>query len=350
VTLVTGIFGLMLHAGFLVMFLRHEMPAMALVNVASVSVWAMALALNRRGRHGAAIVILSLEMVAHACLASWFVGLGSGFQYYIWPAACLFALHPQIRPELGAIAGVAASALFASLYVVFPADGVVEALREVQSRLHYVNALCAPLPVVLVVVVVRQAFEVQSGALREAAVRDELTGLYNRRFGLRFLRAAVERSHRDGTELFVVMADADHFKAINDEYGHHVGDAVLGRLAHVLGSGLRNSDMLCRWGGEEFLLAFSGFPAHGIRERKETLRQSIADLETMAGMPATTMSFGLARLHAGESADAIVRRADRLMYEAKQSGRNRIEDDLGARPVASTTSDTGLKPFTRGRA
>ncbi|QID19512.1 GGDEF domain-containing protein [Nitrogeniibacter mangrovi] len=337
VMLVGSVIGLLGHVGFLVLFVAYGLAFMAAVNVGSVLLWLAAGRVALRGHHGAAIAIACVELVVHACLAVWQVGLGAGFQYYLWSAACLLVLNPHMRSDIALVAGVCVSLVFASLHLIFPIGAIAAPLREVQGILNYVNALCAPLPIVFVVIMVRQVSRHQETALREVAARDEVTGVFNRRHGMRVLNRALETAGRDGDTLFVMLGDVDHFKSINDTFGHHVGDGVLAQVAATLACGLRSDDMLCRWGGEEFLMVFSGFPHHGIRERMDTLRRTLVHTSFGEGLPGVTMSFGLTRARPGDSADEIVRRADALMYEAKRAGRNRIVDDLHPRAVAMPT-------------
>jgi len=246
-------------------------------------------------------------------------------------------LNPYMRSELALLAGVCVSLIFACLHLLVPTATIVESLSAIQAPLYFVNALGASLPVVFVVIMVRQAFKSQQAALREVAARDEVTGIFNRRHGMRVLTRGLDETSRSGDALFVMLGDIDHFKQINDAYGHHMGDTVLAHVASVLAGGLRSDDMLCRWGGEEFLMVLHGFRPQGVRDRMDELRSAL-EVTRRDDIPGVTMSFGLTRARPGDTPDEIVRRADLLMYEAKRQGRNCIVDDLQPRAVAMSTN------------
>lgn len=159
--------------------------------------------------------------------------------------------------------------------------------------------------------------------LEDVANRDAMTGLSNRRYGERLLEMEVERAARYERPLSVVLFDVDHFKRINDTYGHPVGDRVLMTVARILGDASRESDVLVRWGGEEFLLIV---PERGMGEAArlaERLRRTLEESD-VAIPRLLTASFGVATLMERESAADVVRRADAAMYAAKQGGRNAV--------------------------
>jgi diguanylate cyclase (GGDEF)-like protein len=159
------------------------------------------------------------------------------------------------------------------------------------------------------------------------ATRDALTGLSNRRQIDLDLEVAVEQARRQGSPLCVAVVDVDHFKAVNDRYGHSVGDEVLTRVAACLAGSVRAGDHVGRFGGEEFLLVLPTTLALA-RPLVERLR---ARLEALPALPAggqpVTASFGLAAWRGDESAADLVRRADQALYRAKDAGRNRVVAD-----------------------
>jgi diguanylate cyclase (GGDEF)-like protein len=118
----------------------------------------------------------------------------------------------------------------------------------------------------------------------------------------------------------VVMIDIDHFKRINDNHGHLVGDKVLCELAHLLQSQMRNDDLLVRWGGEEFVMVLLNTTLNDTIELTERLRQYVAK-QNIQGM-ALTISLGVAQYNSQDSADSILERADKALYKAKSQGRN----------------------------
>lgn len=163
--------------------------------------------------------------------------------------------------------------------------------------------------------------------LADLAIRDPLTGLYNRRYLEHTLDQELARAARLKYPLALVMLDIDHFKRLNDSYGHMAGDEVLKALAQMLRDGLRVGDVACRYGGEEFLLLLPGMPENAVFERAEQLREAFASQETpfREQILQITLSGGIAMYpRDGKSAEALLEYADRMLYLAKRTGRNQV--------------------------
>ena len=172
------------------------------------------------------------------------------------------------------------------------------------------------------------AIAIARARLYEAAITDGMTGLFIRRFTMHKLREEVKRSRRYGNALGVVMCDIDHFKRVNDTWGHPAGDAVIIKVAETLRSGLRiDVDLAGRHGGEEFLLLMPQTDAEGTGVAAERLRAAIEGLEVEIGggrILKVTMSFGATELGSADDADSIIERADQALFESKESGRNKV--------------------------
>lgn len=245
------------------------------------------------GVAGVSIVTMS----SYASVAVYFFGL----------IYCLPLLHEMVHPK------AATEFLVAGLLVIMPlqiwyARGLgLMLLREVEQ---YVR---------------NQAMVVR---LDELVTHDQLTGAYSRRFMLEQLEQHVAMHDRHGTPVSLVMFDLDHFKAINDRYGHSTGDQALREAVRSVTTQLREGDLLGRVGGEEFLvlLPLTTLPeAHALAER---LRQTLAATRIRAGstefpIPA---SFGVAQLHGHENYSDWLSRVDAAMYQAKAHGRNALAD------------------------
>lgn len=163
--------------------------------------------------------------------------------------------------------------------------------------------------------------------LREEAIHDPLTGLYNRRYLEETLKRELSRAERDGHPLSVLMGDIDHFKRLNDTYGHPAGDDVLRALGSLLRRNVRASDIPCRYGGEEFVVVLPNTPLEVARERAELVRQNFADLPIAFGgrQLESTVSIGVSvYLGHGDTVDALISAADQALYKAKQAGRNKV--------------------------
>jgi diguanylate cyclase (GGDEF)-like protein len=158
----------------------------------------------------------------------------------------------------------------------------------------------------------------------DMATRDSLTGLSNRRHFMDMGNRELLLARRSGRPLSVVMLDLDHFKSVNDTYGHAVGDLVLKRFAAIAPVTLRNSDVIGRIGGEEFALMLREMPPRDAAAVAEKLRAAVA-ADRSEGLPAFTVSIGVSGVDASDaSLDDVLRRADKALYAAKADGRNRV--------------------------
>jgi len=163
---------------------------------------------------------------------------------------------------------------------------------------------------------------------RDRATHDPLTGLWNRDHVFSSLAKELDRSMRDGSSLSVIMADLDHFKSVNDTYGHMAGDAVLRETALRAGRSIRKYDMLGRYGGEEFVRVCPGCDAASVGILGERIREGLASepVNTSEGLIPITLSVGTVTTVGGRSTpEAMVRAADAALYRAKENGRNRVE-------------------------
>lgn len=165
--------------------------------------------------------------------------------------------------------------------------------------------------------------------LHEMTLKDPLTGLYNRRYMDEILARELPRAERAGTTLGVVMVDLDHFKRLNDTFGHHAGDQVLKTVAHTLIRAMRTEDTVCRFGGEEFFILMTGGTIKDYLVRAGDLKNRIAALDIQyegQAMGPVTASFGVAGFPAhADTSECLVQQADQALYRAKENGRNRVE-------------------------
>ncbi|MCK5842827.1 MAG: GGDEF domain-containing protein [Candidatus Sabulitectum sp.] len=165
-------------------------------------------------------------------------------------------------------------------------------------------------------------------AKEESAARtDPLTGLLNRRGFLELSRLVVSMAERSAGPFSILMIDLDHFKRVNDKFGHAMGDRVLQEIATVLLRGVRKQDILARWGGEEFIVLLPDTGVNGAKALGEKIRASVEELETCHGEAriCVTLSLGISQYHREEPLTDTIQRADNALYQAKSSGRNRVE-------------------------
>lgn len=160
--------------------------------------------------------------------------------------------------------------------------------------------------------------------LHKMAMTDELTGAFNRRMIVEAINNEIKRSKRLDSIFSLIMFDIDHFKMINDNFGHDAGDFVLKRLAQMVKNRIRVIDIFGRWGGEEFIIVLPSTELESTIILAEDLRIKLSQLD-LEGIGRVTASFGIATYEEGDSIDSIVKKVDNKMYQAKNEGRNRVK-------------------------
>jgi diguanylate cyclase (GGDEF)-like protein len=190
--------------------------------------------------------------------------------------------------------------------------------KQVEKRLRYVNDR---LQTQLIEIGILQS------KLREQAIRDPLTELFNRRYLEETLERELARAAREDYSVCVIMIDLDHFKRVNDTYGHEAGDEVLKTLAITLSEQCRRGDFACRYGGEEFVVIMPNINLETAYERAENIRKSLNSLHVPYRHYSLTItiSMGIACYPInGGTRDSILHAADQAMYGAKEAGRDHI--------------------------
>ena len=190
--------------------------------------------------------------------------------------------------------------------------------KQVEKRLRYVNDR---LQTQLIEIGILQS------RLREQAIRDPLTDLFNRRYLEETLERELARAAREDYPVCVILIDLDHFKRVNDTYGHEAGDEVLKILSVALSEQCRRGDFACRYGGEEFVIVMPNINLEIAYERAENIRRSLNSMRVPYGQYhlTITISTGIACYPInGETRESILRAADQAMYGAKEAGRDHI--------------------------
>lgn len=160
--------------------------------------------------------------------------------------------------------------------------------------------------------------------IRELMLTDPLTGIANRRYLDQRLEHEVQRNHRYGDFFSIIMTDLDHFKQINDKYGHNTGDAVLVQFAKILNDNVRASDFVARFGGEEFVILLPDTDKKGAVELAERIRQDIAQQAFQDVQQSVTASFGVTTVVHAQNGVAVLKKVDEALYSSKEQGRNRV--------------------------
>lgn len=167
------------------------------------------------------------------------------------------------------------------------------------------------------------ALEIEKSEYEKSSKEDPLTGCLNRAGFSSILMREQENLSKNGSPVSFVILDIDHFKQINDSYGHNVGDEVLVNLTKLIQGKIRNTDALVRWGGEEFVVLCGDTPIQNAQFLAEKLRMAIENAELIKQQK-VTCSFGIAEMIAGEDPKRLFERADKALYSSKENGRNRV--------------------------
>lgn len=201
-----------------------------------------------------------------------------------------------------------------------------KATRQILHTLLINMGVCAVITLI-VLFLTNMTISAFQSRLEKMATIDKLTGIYNRQAFDIIIQQILKDIQRKRADLSVLLFDIDYFKTINDDFGHLAGDAVIQHIVAITRGIVRDSDILCRWGGEEFLILLQDCgltDAHQLSEKiRKTVRQTPAVYKGMK--ISSTISFGVTRYHSFETADSLLSRLDALLYKAKQKGRDRSE-------------------------
>ncbi len=315
-----------IDAGYILLFLWLGSMPLAAVNVLSIAMYLGAYRLIQKRYNTAALALIWLEVIGHSALGSLLIGWESGFHYYLLmfiPAIVIANTRGYAAPMV-----LALLAHYLGLHMLSDAVGPLDPLPaqsvKIVNWVHIcvVFAMSAALSAFY-----RRTILIAEARLRKQATRDPLTGLANRSHFDAQATEALERSQRSGVPVTLLLCDVDHFKRVNDQYGHAVGDQVLVAMGQVLADNLREGDVLARWGGEEFLALMPASPLDAARATAERIRAAVAQAPLSVGpAPITlTLSFGVAQVHGPDDLQAAIARADQALYAAKHAGRNRVQ-------------------------
>ncbi len=225
-----------------------------------------------------------------------------------------FVVLPQSRTNIGSMVCVPMKARDESVGVLTATSPEIEAFSEADID-------------VLTFIARTIALDIQNARLRKLSVTDALTGAFNREFLQHRLPSEISEANDGGTSLSVAMVDIDHFKNVNDRYGHNVGDKVLIEVAARLRSAIRKHDLLVRYGGEEFLVVLPDADIERAFEVGDRMRRKVSaeSIKTDDIVVEARVSVGVAQLTEGEQPTNVIHRADTALYKAKGRGRNRVE-------------------------
>lgn len=312
--------------GLLLLFLVLGSVFLAWLNVLSIAMYAGAYWLLLRRINLPALALIWLEVMGHATLGTWFLGWDSGFHYYLLmfiPAIVVSGSRP-LRPVLLLLA---LFSLYLGLHTLSRSAGPQSPLSPIGlAVVHGFNVAVvfgmAAYTARFYYATVRRA----EGQLLALAATDPLTGLANRRNLIASAENTLARALPADQGTALVIADIDHFKQINDQYGHEAGDQVLITMGALLLQTCRAHDVVARWGGEEFLVLLPNTTIDAAGALAERIRHAVAahPMHHAGQRMRATLSMGVAQVQPGEALNAAIARADRALYQSKEAGRNRI--------------------------
>jgi diguanylate cyclase (GGDEF)-like protein len=324
------------HMAFGYLFWEHGVNAMVWANVASVCAYAVAAVLLRRGRVASAMTLMMAEVTLHAVAAVFVVGWESGFHLYLLVVIPGYLANQINRwPTRLAVAGSVSLAYVLLDKFAHHRPPLHPIPPDVLASLHVFNLATTLALLCVFTVMYVQLIAQAERRLHELATTDSLTGLMNRRSMLAALQRLQSQRQRRPQPVALLLIDIDHFKQLNDTHGHALGDWALQAVADVLTIGVRDVDMVSRWGGEEFLIALPDTTPEAALQVADRLRLNIAalrfplprgegDPEGTEREQTLTATFGLADLAPQQSLDGAIHLADVALYQGKQQGRNRV--------------------------
>ncbi|KPH94440.1 DNA polymerase III subunit delta' [Pseudoalteromonas porphyrae] len=317
-------FALATHVLLILFFAQIGALTLAIVNIFSVLAWGSGIFLISQRLHALALRIFCIEVVLHSILACATLGLELGFQFYLWTISSMLLVDYQLKLKQAVIYSMTLIITFAGLYFFFADVTYNYAYVSLLPYINIINIIIAGLPMIYAFSLIREISISQRIELTEMAAKDHLTKLYNRRFAKQLIIETRQKSIMADNQICVVMADIDMFKQINDTYGHDKGDAILTIIASALTNQLNSTDIIVRWGGEEFLIVLANTNEADAFVRIEALRNHIQALSLLSIKPnlTITMSFGLIEWRPLASLEKTLQQADAALYKSKNDGRN----------------------------
>lgn len=311
---------------FLFIFILLGSPILAWVNVLSVAMYAYAYRAFQQRRNRLAILLIRTEVLVHAGLGTVLIGWESGFHYFL--LMFIPALFVTMRARSAWLLAAGLWAYYVGLDVLM---WYIEPLQPISSSallgVHVFN-----LTVVFLMFSYLALFYVSTvtrahKSLARMATTDSLTGLFNRRHMIALTEKELARHHRRPSNLTLLLMDIDHFKQINDQYGHDMGDRVLAAVSDSLKGSMREQDFIGRWGGEEFLAVLPETDFEQAAVSAERIRKAIEGLviDCDGTTVQVTLSIGISQYRAEEPLSSAIARADYALYAGKSAGRNRVE-------------------------
>jgi diguanylate cyclase (GGDEF)-like protein len=251
-------------------------------------------------------------------------GIGLGFHYYLWAIACILLVEQSI-PLFRSIAFAIAMMLVFGILVTTDFPHLSDfPYSRLLPYIHFANVMISGLPMIYALASLREMSIQSREELSNMASKDALTGLHNRRFAQKHLSCPNWFSSYGTEQVFVVMADIDHFKSINDRFGHERGDDVLRIVSGIFIDCFEQPNLAIRWGGEEFLFIVHEEDRYTIQRFIDLITALLEQHKVSREQLKVTLSFGVAKWHKDMNFEEAVSQADQALYESKHNGRNTV--------------------------
>lgn len=315
------------HLMFAGLFYWLGVHTMAWVNLGSVTLFTVSYACLTTRRNMAASILIVSEILLHAILAVLSIGWDSGFHYYLLVMVPVVVISTMRRRSSKYLLSTLVFVLYLVLDFTMHSTKPRHDLNpDVLSALRGFNVAVTFLLLFYLSNLYMKLVSKAEKQLRQLATTDPLTQLLNRRSFLEVADYELTQRKRHQAPLAFVLADIDHFKSINDQHGHAVGDEVLRSVSQVLSLAVREQDSVARWGGEEFLILMPNATLEAARMVAERLREKVSAIEVTVGGQTVkvSMTFGVSSHRLEEPVEAPVSRADGALYKGKAQGRNQV--------------------------
>lgn len=341
-----------LHIAFAVAFYSLQIESLVVLSLVSAAIYGGCVVLAKRGLRLLVTSLTLFTLAAYSFLLTRLVGLASGFQYYAWLLIPLVFFNTETRMRTKIVLATASIiACIAAFAWLLPQTPILSIAYTTLSNFFIFNVGCFLVANGLLAFTYAHAVGEASRQLHELATTDALTGLANRRRLLEIAAYEIGRAKRFYQPMSILLLDVDHFKSINDQFGHSAGDNVLLSLTNTLKKAIRSPDHIARWGGEEFLILMPGVDLALARVAAERIRLTLATTPLFANDAELeslriTVTAGVSEWQVIESIEQCIERADVAMYRGKANGRDRVEiyDHVEAKTEDLLSSITHERP------
>lgn len=319
-----GYLGVTVHTLLVPVFFFLDIPSLGYLNMLSVLMWVAGMAANNRNHYALAIALHALEIVIHSIAVVLVLGWEYGFQLYLFGLIPYVLFCQSTRREIivALIIGIASSYVALSFWQFYFSGSSSESI--ISAIIYAANASVVFAAIAIACFYFYKSTLLAEDKLIQLASTDPLTGLLNRRRMNEVLNDTKDESDRYETPFCLMICDIDHFKSINDKYGHDFGDIAIKHVVDIITRRLRKTDHMARWGGEEFLVLYPQTTLDDAVCVTESLRQAIdaKPVEYNDASSKITLTFGIADKIVGESLQNMIKRADQALYIGKEQGRN----------------------------